>query len=420
MPSSRADFSSRILLLHSTAHSHLPPLRVNLPHTLPSYTPILPGSAVGVLGSGQLGRMFAIAARRMGYRVHTFSPDADTPTGQVADVEVTAGYEDLDAVRRFASQVSVVTFEFENVPAPTAAACADAGVPVRPDGQVLHITQNRLREKTFLSQHGFPVTRFKPIRDASDLRSALGDFGYPSILKTAGFGYDGKGQTRITTADQAASAFPEPLLPSPEPSHVLEAYVDFEREVSVVAARSLDGSFAHWGVIDNTHRNHILDLSIAPADVPPAVATESVEIARGILESFGVVGVLCVEFFLTKSGKLLVNELAPRPHNSGHLTFDAAVTSQFEQQLRAVCGLPLGDTRLLCPAAMANLLGDLWKDREPNWRAALAIPDVKLHLYGKTDPRPGRKMGHLTALAATPREAAQLALSARNALLVSK
>jgi 5-(carboxyamino)imidazole ribonucleotide synthase len=372
---------------------------------------ILPGSAVGVLGSGQLGRMFAIAARRMGYRVHTLSPDNDTPTGQVADVEVVAPYDDLDAVRHFARGVSVVTFEFENVPAPTAAAAAEFA-PVRPDGQVLHTTQHRLREKSFLANNGFPVTPFRAVRSVGDLRSAFAELGLPSILKTAGFGYDGKGQTRLTTIDEGERA----LTAAEGREMVLEALVDFEREVSVVAARGLDGSFAHWGVIDNEHRNHILDVSVSPAGVASEIQKEAVAIARAVLEKLDVVGVLCVEFFLTRGGKLLVNELAPRPHNSGHLTFDASVTSQFEQQLRAVCGLPLGSTQLLRPAAMANLLGDLWEGGEPNWAAALRMPQVKLHLYGKMEARKGRKMGHLTALGETAGEAADVARAARHAL----
>jgi 5-(carboxyamino)imidazole ribonucleotide synthase len=373
--------------------------------------PILPGAAVGVLGSGQLGRMFALAARRMGYRVHTFSPDSDTPTGQVADVEVCASYDDLDAVRRFASAVSVVTFEFENIPAPTAEAAA-ACTPVRPAGNVLHVAQNRLREKTFLADHGFPVTPFRAVRTSADLHAAAESLGCPAVLKTAAFGYDGKGQVKLQTAADGEAA----LARSPEMEWIYEAFIYFEREVSVVAARAADGSFAHWGVIENTHRNHILDLSVSPADIPSEVEKQAVEIARGVLEQLDVVGVLCVEFFLAKNGKLLINELAPRPHNSGHLTIDASVTSQFEQQLRAVCGLPLGSTTRLRPAAMVNLLGDLWQNGEPNWGAACALPNVKLHLYGKADPRPGRKMGHLTALAETSGKAAQLAVSARLAL----
>jgi len=375
-------------------------------------SPIGPGAAVGVLGSGQLGRMFAIAARRMGYRVHTFSPDADTPTGQVADVEVRASYDDLDEVRAFASRVQVVTFEFENVPAATARAAAEMA-PVRPAGNVLHVTQHRLREKTFLHQHGFPHAPFRRIASLEDLAVALRDIGCPAILKTAGFGYDGKGQCEILVPDDAGPAWDS--MQGQEA--VLEGFIDFEREVSVVAARGMDGSFAHYGVADNEHRNHILDVTTAPAGVSGKVYSEAVEITRAILETLDVTGVLCVEFFLGRDGRLRVNELAPRPHNSGHFTFDACLTSQFEQQLRAVCGLPLGATDLLRPAAMANLLGDIWEPGEPNWAMACAVPNVKLHLYGKLEPRPGRKMGHLTALAATPEEARAAALRARDALM---
>lgn len=377
-----------------------------------SHAAILPGAAIGVLGSGQLGRMFAIAARRMGYRVHTFSPDIDTPTGQVSDREVQAPYEDLDAVREFAKQVAVVTFEFENVPAATAEAAASQTI-VRPAGEALHITQNRLREKTFLRQCGFPVTPFVAVKSLPELDAALRELGTPAVLKTAGWGYDGKGQVRIDKPESAAAAWDS--LNSTEA--VLEAFVDFECEVSVVAARGVTGEFAHYGVIHNQHHRHILDLSVAPAPVSEQLSREAEDIARGVLEQLNIIGVLCVEFFLTKSGKLLINELAPRPHNSGHLTFDACVTSQFEQQLRAICGLPLGSTELLRPAAMANLLGDLWTNGEPNWSAACAFPDVKLHLYGKLSARPGRKMGHLTALAADGETALARVRQARDALL---
>lgn len=374
--------------------------------------PILPGATIGVLGSGQLGRMFAIAARRMGYRVHTFSPDSDTPTGQVSDHEINASYDDLDAVREFARGVAVVTFEFENVPAATVEA-ASAFAPVRPGGQVLHTAQHRLREKNFLAGNGFPVAPFRHVRALDELRAALEEIGYPAILKTAGFGYDGKGQSKIIAPDDIESAFA--ALNGSEA--VLEAFVDFAGEVSVVAARGLDGAFAHYGVMGNEHRSHILDVTVAPAAVSAKVAREAVEIARAILAALDVVGVMCVEFFLTRDERLLVNELAPRPHNSGHLTFDACVTSQFEQQLRAVCGLPLGATEQLRPAAMANLLGDLWQEGEPDWAAACAYPEVKLHLYGKLEARRGRKMGHLTALAATPEEAVRTVRAARSALV---
>ena len=373
---------------------------------------ILPGATVGVLGSGQLGRMFAIAARRMGYRVHTFSPDTDTPTGQVADLEIVAPYEDLDAVRRFAQQVRVVTFEFENVPAETAAAAAECS-QVRPRGEVLHTTQNRLREKRFLVANGFPVAPFREVRSLEDLTRGLEEIGPKAILKTAGFGYDGKGQIRI----HAHSAAEEAWRRMAGQECVLEAWIDFEKEASVVAARGADGSFVHYGVVENDHKNHILDLTRAPGRVRPEMAAEAVEIARTVLQKLDVIGVLCVEFFVTTDGRLLINELAPRPHNSGHFSFDACVTSQFEQQLRAACGLPLGSTEQLCPSAMANLMGDLWDAGEPNWPAALALPNVKLHLYGKVSARPGRKMGHLTALGTTAEAAAETALAARALLL---
>ena len=376
---------------------------------------ILPGAVIGVLGGGQLGRMFAIAARRMGYRVHTYSPDSDTPTGQVSDREYQHSYEDLDAVREFARGVSVVTFEFENVPAESVEAAA-ALAPVRPSGAVLYTTQNRLREKNFLKRNGFPVAPFRHVTSREELTNALAEIGRPAVLKTAGFGYDGKGQTRIASDEDGARAIE--ALKGQE--GVVEAFVDFEREVSVVAARTARGEFAHYGVVENAHSRHILDLSIAPARVSEETAREAVEIARAVLETLDVVGVMCVEFFLTRGGELLVNELAPRPHNSGHLTFDASLTSQFEQQLRAVCCLPLGSTELMRPAAMANLLGDLWSEGEPDWCEALKFADVKLHLYGKSEPRMGRKMGHLTALASTPEEAARKALAARAALTRAK
>ena len=372
---------------------------------------VLPGSTIGVLGSGQLGRMFALMARRMGYRVHTYSPGGDTPTGQVADVEWNASYDDLGQVRQFAQAVDVITFEFENVPSATTEA-ASHFAPVRPRGEVLHITQHRLREKTFLKRQGFPLPLFVPVGSLDDLRAALVQTGVPAVLKTAGWGYDGKGQYKITEAAQAEAAWKG--LGGVE--GVLEAFVDFEHEVSVVAARGMNGEFAHYGVMENIHRHHILDITVSPGRVAPEVERAAVEIARGVMDQLDVVGVLCVEFFLTRDGKLLVNELAPRPHNSGHVTFDNRVTNQFEQQLRAICGLPLGSTELLRPGVMVNLLGDVWTGGEPDWAAACAYPNAKLHLYGKSDARPGRKMGHINALGATVDEALAEALAARAAL----
>jgi 5-(carboxyamino)imidazole ribonucleotide synthase len=372
---------------------------------------LAPGSTIGVLGSGQLGRMFAIAARRMGYRVHTLSPDEDTPTGQVSDVEIRAPYEDLDVVREFAARVQAVTFEFENIPSASIEACAQR-VPVHPRAEVLHITQHRLREKTFLSKNGFPCAPFRHVRSLAELQEAARSIGLPAVLKTAGFGYDGKGQSLLQSIEDLEPAWR--AISAAEA--VLEKFIDFECELSVVAARDQNGAFACFPVCLNTHARHILDVTLAPAPVDPRSAARAVEIARGILEALDVVGVLCVEFFLARDGGLLVNELAPRPHNSGHFTFDACVTSQFEQQLRAVCGLPLGSTEQMRPAAMANLLGDLWSQGEPPWARAAAFPNVKLHLYGKLEARPGRKMGHLTALSHTIEQARERALAARAAL----
>ncbi|MFN7979446.1 MAG: 5-(carboxyamino)imidazole ribonucleotide synthase [Vicinamibacterales bacterium] len=370
-----------------------------------------PGATLGVLGSGQLGRMFAIAARKMGYRVHTFSPGSDTPTGQVADVEIDADYDDLDAIRAFARGVDVITFEFENV-STAATDAAAAIVPVRPSGHALHVTQQRAREKGFLALKGFPVTAHESVASLEELTAAVVRIGLPAILKTASFGYDGKGQHRLTSEREIEHVWG---LVGHQPA-VLEKVVDFTMEFSVVAARGLDGAFVHYGAIENQHRHHILDLSIAPARMPQAAVDEAVEVTRAIMEALEYVGVLAVEFFLARDGRVLVNEIAPRPHNSGHLTFDACTTSQFEQQVRAICGLPLGAPTLLRPAAMANLLGDVWAGGEPNWAAALAVPDVKLHLYGKADPRPGRKMGHLTALADSVDDAVARVLAARAAL----
>ncbi len=372
---------------------------------------VLPGATIGVLGSGQLGRMFALEARRLGYRVHTLSPGVDTPTGQVADLEVNASYDDIDAIRAFARGVDVVTFEFENVATDAADAAAEI-VPVRPSGSALHITQQRAREKAFLADRGYPVTPFVTARTLDELVTGLGTVGVPAIVKTAAFGYDGKGQHRITRIEDAERVWG--LIGRQEV--VIERVVDFTHEISVVAVRGVDGQFAHYGAIENVHRHHILDVTVSPARVPEPIASEAVALARRVCEDLAYVGVLCVEFFVTRDGRVLVNEIAPRPHNSGHFTIDACVTSQFEQQVRAVCGLSLGDPSLIKPAAMVNLLGDLWADGEPDWAAALAMPGVKLHLYGKSDPRPGRKMGHITALADTVDEAAAKAIAARDAL----
>ena len=378
----------------------------------------LPGSTVGVMGGGQLGRMFAIAARRMGYRIHTFSPDEDTPTGQLADREVAASYEDEKAVRDFARGVDVLTFEFENIPSQTVDWAAEECV-VRPSGKVLHICQHRLREKHFLKEAGLPLPRFVEVNDEKQLAAGVKELGLPCVLKTASFGYDGKGQQKIdenTNLKAAWAAYAGRQA-------VLEEWVPFEREISVIVARSIEGQMVTYPVCENRHTNHILDLTVVPAEVSSDVAYGARQLAGSVAEHLELVGLLAVEMFLLADESILINELAPRPHNSGHFSFDACVTSQFEQQLRAVCGLPLGSAELMRPCVMANLLGDLWEEarangrEQPDWRAAAAFPDVKIHLYGKSEARLGRKMGHLVAFGGTTAVAADRARLARAALI---
>ncbi|MCY3992705.1 MAG: 5-(carboxyamino)imidazole ribonucleotide synthase [Caldilineaceae bacterium] len=386
-----------------------------------------PGSTIGVFGSGQLGRMLAMEARRMGYRIHTYSPEHNSPTGQIADFEYAAPYNDAAAVRSFAKGVDALTFEFENVPSLVAETAEAEGVPVRPSGSILHAAQNRQREKSMLTRAGLPVTPFRAITDIKQLAEAVHEIGFPAILKTAAFGYDGKGQTRIERDTGLESAW-NSLGRQP---CVLEAFVNFERELSMVAARGQDGAFATYPLVENRHVNHILDVTIAPADVEPSVAQEAERLACKLCEFLDLTGVLCIEYFLVSepgmggnshdpelqsTGRLLINEIAPRPHNSGHWTIEGAVTSQFEQQLRTVSGLAPGSTEQLRPAVMLNLLGDLWQSGEPNWPALLAFSNLKLHLYGKHEPRPGRKMGHLTVTAGTTAEALEMGLQARTAL----
>jgi len=374
---------------------------------------VAPGAALGLLGGGQLGRMFAMVARRMGYRVHTFSPEHDSPAGQIADLEATAPYADLDALRTFARGVAVVTFEFENIPS-EAIDAVEALAPVCPSGVALHITQQRAREKTFLADRGVPTAPFASAESFDELWDAVASIGTPAVIKTAAFGYDGKGQHKVTDPADVEHIW---TAIGHQPA-VVEKFISLQAEISIIGARSPDGDVMLYPPFENRHCNHILDVTTVPAAIVPALVTRANDITRTILDELQYVGVLCVEFFLSTDGDLLVNELAPRPHNSGHLTVDASVTSQFEQQVRAVCGLPLGSPEIPRPAAMANLLGDLWVDGEPNWAAAFRFADVKLHLYGKTDPRPGRKMGHLTATAGTVTEAHDLVIASRDALLI--
>jgi 5-(carboxyamino)imidazole ribonucleotide synthase len=386
----------------------------------PSVTsPILPGATLGILGGGQLGAMFAAAATRMGYRVEAISDVADCPAARFCDQMHVGDYADAPFLARAAAGMDVVTFEFENIPAAAGRALSTV-VPVRPHPDVLFTTQDRAREKAFLSGHGFPCAPYRVVRSRDDLHAAVRDLGLPAVLKTAAFGYDGKGQAKLLSQADVDPAWAA-LGAGPDGPRelVLEGWIDFDCEISVVAARGLDGAVAAFAPSRNAHAHHILDVSSVPAGLPEPVLAAATDTAERVLAMLGVVGVACVEFFVTKDGRVLVNEIAPRTHNSGHLTIEACETSQFEQQVRAVCGLPLGSTRPVAPAAMANLLGDCWfaggatAARTPDWAAALAVPGVRLHLYGKTEPRPGRKMGHLTALAASADEAVARVVEAR-------
>ncbi|MBL9164932.1 MAG: 5-(carboxyamino)imidazole ribonucleotide synthase [Planctomycetaceae bacterium] len=384
------------------------------PATNRNAAPILPGAMLGVLGSGQLGKMFAMAAARLGYRVHVYAPEHDAPAADVAYRQTIGAFDDEAAVAEFARSVDVVTLEFENISAAATEAAARFA-PVRPGGRVLHTTQQRLREKGFLKAAGIPCTPFAEATTKEQLAAALVELGTPAVLKTAAWGYDGKGQSIVRSVAEAEAAHAA-LGGAPA---ILEGWVDFECEVSMLAARNVQGKEAFFGPIANDHAHHILDVSVYPRPEVAKLFDDAREIARAVVRELDVVGLLCVEFFLTRDGKLLVNEIAPRPHNSGHLTIDACACSQFEQQVRAVCGLPLGSFETLVPAvAMANLLGDVWQGGEPRWTRVLADPRLRLHLYGKAEARPGRKMGHLTALAGTAEEAATLVRAARESLIV--
>ncbi|MCA9836308.1 MAG: 5-(carboxyamino)imidazole ribonucleotide synthase [Trueperaceae bacterium] len=363
---------------------------------------ILPGKTIGILGSGQLGRMLSFVAKRMGYRVVIYSPDSQTPAGQVSDKEIVAQYQDVDALERFAKEVDVVTIEFENIAVEALNALA-GHVPVHPSPQVLHTSQNRLREKTFLAKAGLPVTPFKQVDSADGLKEALEHLGTPAVMKTAGFGYDGKGQAKLSTLEDAHAAYTQ----LGGGTVILEAFINYQLEVSVIGSRNARGDYRDFGVIENEHRDHILDLSTAPSSLTQNIQQEAREIARATLEALDVIGVMCVEFFLTSEGKLLINEVAPRPHNSGHLTIEGCACSQFEQQLRAICNLPLGPTDIPRPTAMLNLLGDVWEKGEPDWAKVLSLPETHLHLYGKAEARAKRKMGHITTVANSKGELAQ-------------
>lgn len=346
----------------------------------------------------------------MGYHVHVYSPDRNTPAGEVSRHEVSAEYDDEEALAEFAKGVDVVTFEFENVPAAVSKVIGQHTL-IRPSASVLDICQNRLREKNALQDAGLPVPVFRRVTTLNELVTAIGDI-CPCVIKTASSGYDGKGQAVIRNVAQAADVWNS--LNTDEA--IVEQFVEFEREISVVGARNCLGEFAVYRPFQNSHENHILDVTLCPAPLSEPVESRAIEIARTVFEELAVTGVLCVELFVTSNGELLVNELAPRPHNSGHLTIDAHVTCQFEQQVRAICGLPLGTTRQISPAAMANILGDLWHSTEPRWQSVCDQPGCHLHLYGKAEARAGRKMGHMTVLAESTAVAAEQVLTARRKL----
>jgi 5-(carboxyamino)imidazole ribonucleotide synthase len=350
---------------------------------------LAPGATIGILGGGQLGRMTAMAAARLGYRTHVFAEEADSPAAQVSAGATVAGWDDDKAIAEFASRVDVATFEFENIPGGAVRKVA-ALKPVMPRPEILEITQDRLREKDFLNGIGVATTGYQEIADAAALGSALAGLNGRAVLKSARMGYDGKGQVTV-----AADTAPEGAWRQMGgPRGILEAFVDFRCEVSVVVARGADGAMAAYPPVENRHVNHILDTTIAPATLPLEMARAAEAVARDIAARLDLIGVLAVEMFVAKDGRLLVNELAPRPHNSGHWTIDACAASQFEQLVRAICGLPLGSTARHADAVMKNLIGD----EVETWRDAIADPAARLHLYGKRTVLPGRKMGHVTQL----------------------
>jgi 5-(carboxyamino)imidazole ribonucleotide synthase len=377
---------------------------------------ILPGATIGVLGGGQLGRMTMLEARRMGYRTLVLDATPGGPGTQVADEQIVAPLDDLDAVRELARRSDVVTLEWENADLGAARAVEEVR-PLRPGSAVLAMAQHRLREKDAVRRAGLDTAEYRGVRSREDLRTALAEIGTPAVLKTCEGGYDGHGQRRIERPEEADDAFA--ALAALEGELILEAWVPFRLEISVITARTPDGEVATFPVGENGHRDGILDTTVAPADIPDAVEREARRMGEALAETLGVEGLLAVEMFVTGDDRILVNEIAPRPHNSGHYTWEACTTSQFEQHLRAVCNLPLGSTELLRPAAMANLLGDTIGTGlgRASTVDALRVPGVALHLYGKAEGRPRRKMGHLTALADTPGEARERVQRARDAIV---
>ena len=370
---------------------------------------ILPPAMLGMLGGGQLGRFFVIAAHEMGYKVTVLDPDKNSPAGKIADVHLCADFNDQDALAQMAATCVAATTEFENVPAAALEYLAQH-CTVRPSAHAVAIAQNRVLEKGFLHDSGLPVAPFAVINQAADLPKDGSDL-YPGILTVARFGYDGKGQARVACHAEAEAAF----AGFGTETCVLESMLTLDYEISVILARDAQGNMTSFPTAENSHLNGILDISIVPARIPQEVHDKSHQLAMQVAEKLDYVGVLAVEFFVS-DGNLLVNEMAPRPHNSGHYTIDACITSQFEQQVRALVGLPLGDPRMHSYAAMVNILGDVWKDQEPAWDKVLEHTQLKLHLYGKHEPRPGRKMGHFTLLGRDVETVAAQALLARSEL----
>jgi len=365
---------------------------------------ILPGSTLGMLGGGQLGRMFTIAARTMGYDVVVLDPNKNSPAGILATTHICAEYSDQFALDQITKSCDAISTEFENVPASTLETLAKTK-PVRPGAKAISIAQDRIQEKTFLKDNGFYTAPFAVINSLEDLKNNISTIGTPAILKVSRLGYDGKGQFAINTGSDIEKAW-QTLEGE---ACVLEQRVPLDIEVSVVLARGTEGEVSSYPVSENIHQGGILDISIVPARIDQAIKTKIINMAKDIAIALDYVGIMAVEFFIS-DGKILVNEIAPRPHNSGHYTLDACVTDQFEQQVRAVCGLALGDTTLLTPVVMVNMLGDIWHNGSaPQWQKLLNHPNVKLHLYGKPEARPGRKMGHFNVLSENIDDALNLA-----------
>lgn len=363
-----------------------------------------PGATIGIIGGGQLARMTALEARRMGYRIAVLDPDPDCPAAQVADVAVCGALDDETAAERLARQSAVVTIDTEHVPAEVLERIGTLTL-VRPAAGVLRLVQDRLQQRRFLAAQGVPQTPWAPIEDDASLLAAADAVGFPCVLKTRRSGYDGKGQSRAARPSELRDAW-QALARSPA---VVESHVDFEREISVVLARDVGGRLVFYPVAENTHRRHVLHVTRVPARISSGLAAQALSVAARIAGALEYVGVMAVELFVTRQEQLLVNEIAPRTHNSGHFSFGACATSQFEQHVRAICGLPLADVSLLRPAAMLNLLGDLWQRSEPDWGVVLSRPTARLHLYGKRRASPGRKMGHVLVLGRDGTDAGEVA-----------